>query len=207
MESQQYYCERVNPAEIGSRTVECMALGVDNLLRIQEDMALSFVEQHPTLQPPRSFFINLYFEDLITNPIGHMIVLYEALEMSTLTAAVEKSIWDLLQDPQEHKNFSFRAEKRDLIYFGVTREAAKSRFKKYYQYYFDEAQKLRRKQEYKIARAIRSNSLDTGKIYDDHGSIVIEGRSWLETTGLASPLINMEVLLSYARTRFVFSDT
>lgn len=187
---------------IGERALSTMSLLIDKALEYQENLAMTFVQEHPDLQPPQSFFYNLYFDTVVESPIICIRDIYEKIGLGPFTLAAEKAMWKFMEEAQKHRSAVAKMYPHcDLVDVGLTKRDIKERFATYYAMYFDPAQREKRLQEYKTAKAIRMNQVQREEHYDANGSIIFEGPSILERAGFDYARRNMETMLSYAKTK------
>eukprot|EP01054_Gregarina_sp_Poly1_P010436 Gregarina_sp_Poly_1__10435@NODE_754_length_6432_cov_237_128358_g558_i0_p1_GENE_NODE_754_length_6432_cov_237_128358_g558_i0NODE_754_length_6432_cov_237_128358_g558_i0_p1_ORF_typecomplete_len1089_score152_83Sulfotransfer_3/PF13469_6/2_1e22NAD_binding_4/PF07993_12/4_7e15Sulfotransfer_1/PF00685_27/0_0017NmrA/PF05368_13/5_4e03NmrA/PF05368_13/0_031Semialdhyde_dh/PF01118_24/0_033Sulfotransfer_4/PF17784_1/1DapB_N/PF01113_20/0_2Augurin/PF15187_6/0_25_NODE_754_length_6432_cov_237_128358_g558_i017154981 len=188
--------------KIGERGLKTMGLLIDKALAYQENMAMKFVQEHPDLQPPHSFFYNLYFDSVVESPIVSIREIYERLDLGPFTMAAESAMWNFMEEARRHRASVMKVYPHcELADVGLTKRDVKARFQIYYDMYFDSAQRERRLQEFKTARAIRRNEVQREKHYDENGMMLIEGPSILERAGFDYARRNMETMLSYAKTK------
>lgn len=110
-------------------------------------------------------------------------------------------MWDFIERSIKCRSLVNLA-RSELSELGLTTQQVRDRFERYINAYFDPAQKHKRLQDYKIARAIRENSLERETYYTTYGTMVDGGHSWVEKTGLNSTLDTCQTILSYLKTRF-----
>eukprot|EP01056_Protomagalhaensia_sp_Gyna25_P005270 Protomagalhaensia_sp_Gyna_25__5269@NODE_64_length_5726_cov_52_732724_g47_i0_p1_GENE_NODE_64_length_5726_cov_52_732724_g47_i0NODE_64_length_5726_cov_52_732724_g47_i0_p1_ORF_typecomplete_len765_score94_43Sulfotransfer_3/PF13469_6/6_8e23Sulfotransfer_3/PF13469_6/1_3e04Sulfotransfer_1/PF00685_27/2_6e05CMAS/PF02353_20/0_087Sulfotransfer_4/PF17784_1/0_62Sulfotransfer_4/PF17784_1/2_5e03_NODE_64_length_5726_cov_52_732724_g47_i09203214 len=201
---QSNYLVSADLRSIGERGLKIMSLIVKKALEYQEGLAMKFVQEHPDLQPPQSFFYNLYFDQVIENPIVCIKEIYEGLDLNPLSIAAESSMWAFMEEASKHRSAVAKLHPScDLADVGLTRKDIRAAFASYYATYFDKAQRERRLQEFRTAKAIRRNEVQREKHYDENGSMLIGGPSLLKQTGLDQARRNMETMLSYAKTKLL----
>eukprot|EP01055_Gregarina_sp_Pseudo9_P003855 Gregarina_sp_Pseudo_9__3854@NODE_3_length_7435_cov_15_869389_g2_i0_p1_GENE_NODE_3_length_7435_cov_15_869389_g2_i0NODE_3_length_7435_cov_15_869389_g2_i0_p1_ORF_typecomplete_len1091_score146_88Sulfotransfer_3/PF13469_6/3_7e24NAD_binding_4/PF07993_12/1_9e15Sulfotransfer_1/PF00685_27/0_00059NmrA/PF05368_13/0_0071Sulfotransfer_4/PF17784_1/3_4e02Sulfotransfer_4/PF17784_1/0_31Sacchrp_dh_NADP/PF03435_18/0_089Sacchrp_dh_NADP/PF03435_18/1_8e04Semialdhyde_dh/PF01118_24/0_094Epimerase/PF01370_21/0_12RmlD_su len=193
---------RADLKKIGERGLLTMSLLIDKALQYQESLAMKFVQEHPDLQPPQSFFYNLYFDQMVESPIVCIREIYERIGLGPLTLTAESAMWAFMEEAQKHRASVAKMYPHcDLGDVGLTKRDIKTQFAAYYAMYFDPTQRERRLQEFKTAKAIRRNEVQREKHYDENGSLVIEGPSILERAGFDYARRNMETMFSYAKTK------
>lgn len=185
---QSGYLQKVDAPRIGPRGLEVMVRMMDKAMDYQERLAVGFVQSHPALQPPQSFFMNVYFEELITTPVAVIQEIYQALDWGVLSPSAERAIWTFLEAAQKLRG-EIKLPTCDLADVGLSKGEARARFARYTDAYFDPAQRIKRKNEIRIARAIRYNSLDKDTFYTDKGTIANDqlGGGWIDPQVLEGP--------------------
>lgn len=203
------FMTEVNKKALGQRLLKTTVKCLDNLVAVQERLAKEFSVAHPQLEAPLSFFVNVYFDDLISNPVCHLNSIYERMGIPSSSAGTQKLMWELCKELDKlRKSLPVTADspasslRQDLAAYGLDAEEIKPHFAQYMQQYFGPDARQKRIVEYAVVRSFRTSARDVRRYYASNGTIKMKSpsRKW---TRLESTKTSMELFWSYTRSRFV----